>query len=354
VASGRWRSALFVALTLSCSGKSTVIPAPSDEIPNDPSVDPNSDPDPDPDPDPEDAGPPRVCATTTLRSAPPRTLGIELVVPTTAAMNAELPGDTRTRFESVHSSIVTLIERLDPWHRVGLVLTPTDDSCLGTSSLPPTPLEEGRDQLLSVLGSVGEPTGSASVRSAFAQAVVDIELVGRDAERVIVMFLDGSTGSAIPCFEERWVEYLVRDLKAAYESGVQTYLVVTPGSAPSGLATDLAAGYGCPECVLDFGTEPDFAPLLEEVLSPIRAVDVACDFPLPTLPMDARLDLGSVEVTVTFGNQEPVTLLRVVECEAGVGYQIVEGPRIVLCPTSCYEITSALDMSMRIDACSKP
>jgi hypothetical protein len=273
-------------------------------------------------------------------------------------MSEALPGDPRSRFEATRDSIVASLTGLAQSPYVGLVLNAAGESCENATVVAAAPLAHADqlERLMAELEAETEPAGTASLLLQYRLARSLASALPPDVHTALLLFMDGAPGDGFGCAAEETSEILSFELMAVLETGAQTpYLVATPGSAAGDLARSLALRIGCPSCALDFSGQPDFASPLSEVISGNRAVDIACDFPLPVPPGAAPLDLDSVTVTLAVDDGAPEILSRLVACGDSDGFTIVGDPgRVVLCPATCAVLGTALMPTMTIEACAKP
>jgi hypothetical protein len=273
-------------------------------------------------------------------------------------MAEALPGESRSRFQATRDSIVESLTGLAQSPYVGLVLNPAAEDCVDSTVVEAEPLARADqlERLVAELEAVTDSAGTASLLWQYRRARALASALPSDVHTALLLFMDGAPDDGFGCGAEETREILTFELIDLLELGTQTpYLIATPGSGAGDLARRIALDIGCPSCALDFSSQPDFALQLSEVISGNRAVDIACDFPVPVPPGAAPLDPDSVTVTLAVDGGAPEILPRLVKCGDSDGFTIVGDPgRVVLCPATCAVLANALMPTMTIEACAEP
>jgi hypothetical protein len=141
---------------------------------------------------------------------------------------------------------------------------------------------------------------------------------------------------------------LIDEATLAFESGVRTFVIGSPGSEQTrdvlsrlategGTAANDCSDAGPKYCHFDMTTEPDLAAGLRNALEEIATRVRSCEYPIPAPPAGQALDPDLVNVLYTPNGAEAVTIGRDPSssaCSEGWQYS-ADGASIVLCGAAC-------------------
>jgi hypothetical protein len=168
----------------------------------------------------------------------------------------------------------------------------------------------------------------------------------------MLLITDGEPTRDFGCTEGSASPPIVAAVQAAYDQGVRTFVIGSPGSesAREWLSDAAVAGgtalAGCDKatqnwCHMDMTTAPDFSQALADGLAIVTSQMAACTYEIPAPPAGKSIDLSALRVFLTDPSTGGVTLLYPdTEGDCTVGWQLNAANQIVLCSESCAKAQS--------------
>jgi hypothetical protein len=230
---------------------------------------------------------------------------------------------------------------------------------LSENTVPAAALDNAqRMQVTQALGNA-LVTGSTPTHAAYRQAVDYLRNTNFSGGKYVVLITDGEPTYGLTdagaCFgigtQRVDSTALIAEVATAFASGIQTFVIGSPGS--EGAREDLSrmaeeggtARPGCSSapgsneyCHLDMTTEPDFGAALASALGQVaEQTQDPCSYELP-MPTDGQsIDRGKVNVSYTDTDGNTVEVARdpsLTDCNSGWQYSEDQN-QILLCPDTC-------------------
>ena len=276
---------------------------------------------------------------------------LQLVVDTSLSMDQAAPGGGGSKWVVTRDALAIALEQLSPQTSVGLMFypnrgtagnsdTPRDLSeCVDVNGMVPIALlgEAGsphRTALADALQMAG-PDGSTPTHDAYKYALDNsISTTTQPGRRFMLLITDGVPTYALECVgsgqpaDPSPTQPIIDEIAGAASSGVQTFIIGSPGSENDGMGGDarpwmsrgaIAGGTaraGCSEaaepfCHFDMTTEPNFAEALSDALGEIAGAVVSCTYVIPTTGSGGQtVDRNLVNIRYTPGGGTEETILR--------------------------------------------
>ena len=322
---------------------------------------------------------------------------VMLVVDVSASMGSPAPGSNQSKWEVTRTALVDAIvgdglgTGLPGSVAVGMLLypnTPEDtpstpgakdiDLCVATDQMLPIeplgpPDSDQRDAIRSaLLGDVplryGTPTHDAYWYA------TNLGLLPSDAPgpRFMVVITDGAPTVSRECQNENpnWTDVdpwpVVDSVDAAYQEGVKTFFIGSPGSDDSSLSlmrdnriwmSEAAfvggtAFEGCQLegpafCHMDMTQATDFSTALREGLGAIAGAVSPCTYEYAAPPDGFSIDEDAINVVLEYGDES----LLVVRDDVGgctEGWQLTPDGQILLCPATCSTVQLEPSITVRV------
>jgi hypothetical protein len=216
-------------------------------------------------------------------------------------------------------------------------------------------------------------TGSTPTHAAYRQAVDYLRATNFAGPKYVVLLTDGEPTYGLTdaggCYgigtERVDSTALIADVTAAFQEGINTFVIGSPGS--EGARVDLSrvaeeggtARDGCSSaadsdlyCHLDMTTEPDFGAALAGALGQVAEQTAdPCSYAVP-MPRDGQtIDRARVNVSFTEASGTPVEVpnvaTEVADCLWGWQYS-EDQSTIQLCPDTCATVMATGDTDVDI------
>jgi hypothetical protein len=231
------------------------------------------------------------------------------------------------------------------------------DTCLANEVAAPIALlgpsgSAARTQWEAALSDV-VPVGATPTHGAYLFGLSQLAATTLPGDQVILLITDGTPTCTLDCVctEDNLPvdsQPLLDEAAQAFDSGVRTFVIGSPGSEETrGVLSRLAteggtAPAGCTDtgpkyCHFDMTTEPDLATGLREALEEIATRVRSCEYPIPTPPAGQALDPDLINVIYTPDGGDAQTIARdpsASDCSEGWQYSS-DGASIVLCGAAC-------------------
>ncbi len=322
---------------------------------------------------------------------------LELVVDVSASMGLRAPNSDQSKWEVTRAALADAIVGSGPGTglpgsvAVGMLLYPNtpDDTpstpgakdinlCVNTGSMIPVAPLGGADadqRILirdTLLGNVplryGTPTHDAYAYAANAG------LLPSDApgERFMVLITDGAPTVSRECQNDQpnWTDVdpwpIVDSIDAAYQLGIRTFLIGSPGSDDSSLSlmrdnrvwmsqaawVGGTAFEGCQLegpafCHMDMTQASDFSAALREALGTIVGQISPCTYTFADPPPGTEIDKNAINIVIENGDQRTLVVRDDVG-DCNEGWQLTDNDEILLCPTTCNEVQLDPELTVRV------
>lgn len=322
---------------------------------------------------PDSVSPDDACATSSDTAvALPSVL--QLVVDTSGSMDwppgwkPASPDDSKppgaTKWEITRDALLGAVDALPAEVALGVNFYPNvqqeGTTCLFDEVATPVALlgpadSEARASWAEVAAGV-DPVGATPTHGAYRFGLTQLVATELSGSKFALLITDGTPTCTIDCVcTENDVpvdsEPLLGEARAAFEDGIRTFVIGSPGSeATRGVLSELAvaggtARAGCspsgPEyCHFDMTSETDLAEALAEALAEIAVQLRSCEYPVPPAPAGEALDPARVNVLYTPPGGGTVTIARDAStsgCEEGWQYS-ADGRSVVLCGRACEQV----------------
>ena len=332
------------------------------------------------------------CANNVARTEPLPVV-IELVVDTSGSMGQAAPGGRASKWAVTRDGLKAAMDSLPGSTGVGVLYFPSmNTSASGPAANetdPPRPVTACVDSSsalgIDVLGQPGSahrtaiassldarnPAGGTPTDDAFGLGLAAIQATTLPGKRFIVLITDGQptflsgcrgTGNIVDAVDPRPI---VTAVTGAMASGVETFLIGSPGSEGAGrvpffadartwLSMAASAGGtatpGCSDtgpafCHFDMSQQPNFSDALRGALQQIVGSVLSCDYTLPPPPAGTTLDVNNVNVIFTPAGGKPALVGKVPDgtaCTTGWQYSS-DQKSVVLCSDTCNQVQGSSD-----------
>jgi Mg-chelatase subunit ChlD len=331
----------------------------------------------------EQVGRDDACATAsdTTEPLPPV---VQLVVDTSGSMDwppgwaPSSPDDSKppgaTKWEITREGLRAAVAELPPQVALGASFYPSveqeGDTCLNNEEAVPIALlgddaSEARQAWDDAVAAI-VPVGATPTHGAYLFGIEQLANTKLTGERVILLITDGTPTCTLSCecTEDNVAvdsQPLIDEATQAFENGVRTFVIGSPGSEETrdvlsqlasvgGTARENCSNDGPVYCHFDMTTEPDFAKALAKALSEIGESIRSCEYPIPAPPAGKALDPELVNVLYTPLGGEAETIARdasAADCREGWQYS-ADGKNIVLCGDACERVRSEPNSTVEV------
>jgi Mg-chelatase subunit ChlD len=311
-----------------------------------------------------------ACATSSDRTEalPPV---VQLVVDTSGSMDwppgwaPTSPDDSKppgaTKWEITREALLASVASLAGDIALGASFYPSvqqeGDTCLANDVAVPIALlgpsgSAARSGWESELSAV-VPVGATPTHGAYLFGLAQLVASKLPGNQVILLITDGTPTCTLDCVctEDNLPvdsQPLIDEAAQAFDSGVRTFVIGSPGSEETrdvlsrlategGTAPSDCSDAGPKYCHFDMTTEPDLATGLRNALEEIATRVRSCEYPIPTPPAGQALDPDLVNVLYTPDGGDAETIARDAspsDCSEGWQYSR-DGASIVLCGAAC-------------------
>jgi hypothetical protein len=302
---------------------------------------------------------------------------IEVVLDTSGSMrwvpgvNREPQAGERSKLEVTREALGRAFDSLSDETAVGVFWYPgrEDDvagDCLAAeTSLEIEPLSPDHRQQLSNALSQATAQGGTPTHDAYRSALAELEAAPVPGDKYLVLITDGVPTYAADCAGNGTDPVSLASVeaaaRAAFDRGVRTFVVGSPGSEGARDALSRVASVGataqpgCADsgpnyCHFDMTSASDFSASLNSALAAIASQTLSCSYEIPDPPGGAALDRDRVNVDFTSGAGVTESILRDPKsgtCAEGWQYS-ADGTRIVLCDATCQRIQPQADGKVEI------
>jgi hypothetical protein len=324
-----------------------------------------------------------ACATAsdTTQPLPPV---VQLVVDTSGSMDwppgwaPKSPDDSKppgaTKWETTREALRAAVAQLPAEVALGASFYPSveqeGDTCLNNEEAVPIALlgaddSEARQAWEDAVAAI-DPVGATPTHGAYLFGIEQLAKSKLQGERVILLITDGTPTCTLSCeCTEDNVPVdsapLVAEATQAFDNGVRTFVIGSPGSEETrdvlsqlasvgGTAPENCSNDGPAFCHFDMTTEPDFAKALAKALGDIGQSIRSCEYPIPKPPAGKALDPKLVNVLYTPPGGDSETIARdasAADCSEGWQYS-GDGKNIVLCGDACERVRSEPDSTVEV------
>lgn len=306
-----------------------------------------------------------ACATSSA-SAEPSPAVLQFIVDTSGSMRWDArgrdnPAPGESKWEITRAALAKAAPQLPASTALGMSFYPNteeDVPCFRADiALPIAPLGEPgsaqRQQIPQVMEGI-RPLGGTPTHSAYRFGLQQLAASTLPGNKFLILITDGVPTFTVECrgngYEEVESQPLVEEAKLAFEQGIQTFVIGSPGSeeardalsrlaSAGGTAAENCSDAGPNYCHFDMTTEDDLAAALSGALESIIGQVLSCEYPVPSPPRGESLDPNRVNVQFTSGAGEVETILKNPNGECTTGWQYSEsGDQIVLCGETCERV----------------
>lgn len=309
---------------------------------------------------------------------------LSLVVDVSGSMSLAPQSGGESKWEVTRSALNSAIARLPEGVSLGVVFFPNQattrncvdqegpcvvgesldlSACINLEAMvPPAPLGPSgsmhRKNIELALEQVN-PAGGTPTHDAIDLAISRLDDVEPEGERSLLLITDGQPTFLSGCRGSGKAEEpvdedpVVRAIGAAFDQGIRSYLVGSPGSEENvstgedarewlseaaiegGSAASQCSNEGKDYCHYDLSEsrqyEQDLFDVLEDILGRVKS----CSFSLPEAPPDMNLDLEAMNVALLQSNGAEV-LVRSNDSGCSDGWYLdADQARIQLCSETC-------------------
>ncbi len=296
---------------------------------------------------------------------------IEFLIDTSGSMNWAAPGSEKTKWADTAQALVEAIDQMPSTTAAGATFYPRTDgrrSCYRPDIGVPIGImadadSEHRTALKDALLPI-EPEGGTPTHPAYLYALDIIRETEYPGQRYLVLLTDGTPTYGINCSGDGRTpvdsEGLILQAQKAFEEGIRTFVIGSPGSegaveplsriaSVGGTAREDCSDSGPRYCHFDMTQEPDFSQALREALGAILGFTLGCEWEVPAPPAGQELDPDKVNVKFVTGEGEEVEILKAADPEScTTGWKYSEDRAFVsLCPETCSQVQA--DPKGRLD-----
>lgn len=197
-------------------------------------------------------------------------------------------------------------------------------------------------------------TGRTPTHDAYLFAVQTIQASTLPGNKYVVLVTDGAPTYSLNCVGDGVTEVdptpIVEEAKRAFEQGVKTFVIGSPGSESartslSQIATQGGTALpGCSDagpnyCHFDMTQEPDLAAALNAAFKAITTQVVSCSYTIPQTSGNNVIDPTKVNVTLSSsaGQDTPLLQDNTPNCSDGWQYS-ADMKKIELCSQTCAQV----------------
>ena len=261
-----------------------------------------------------------------------------------------------TKWDITGPALTAAVDSLSPDTALGLSLFPNADDCaIDQPELPITILgaagSVARQDFATSIQNVS-PYGGTPTEDAYALGVKYLDRSKLPGQKFLLLITDGVPTYAANCKGDGQTpvptQALIAVAAAAYQKGIRTFVIGSPGSeaARTPLSAMASAGHtaqpGCLDqgptyCHFDMTQQKDLSAGLATALHQIASSIVSCQYAIPDAPSGQTLDKGKVNVTFTASDGSTHSVPRdasETECNSGWQYS-PDGKTIQLCKDAC-------------------
>jgi hypothetical protein len=294
---------------------------------------------------------------------------LELVVDASSSMDEIATGNSVTKWEATRDALLEAIvgvngSGLGSSMGVGLLLYPNMEgssgggdvsACVNTAAMVPmAPLGDAsgaqRQAIRAALEAQRQGSGTPTHDAYQYGLTVGMLQQGASIEGngYMLLITDGQPTRDLGCVSGSATPPIVQAVADAYQQGVKTFVIGSPGSEDGRewlSEAALAGGTAYPDCSaaagdchMDMTTAPNFSEALQAGLAEITGQMADCTYAIPAPPEGQVINLEELKVFVTDPSSGNVTLLYpdATPDDCTVGWQYTKGSnQIVLCPDSC-------------------
>jgi hypothetical protein len=308
-----------------------------------------------------------ACITTTA-SAQPQPAVLELVLDISGSMAwppgwappaddpEQGPPAGPTKWDITGPALRIAVDSLSADTALGLSVFPNLGDCvIDQPELPITilgkPGASAREAFDDSIRNV-DPYGGTPTEDAYSRGVSYLEQTELAGQKFLLLITDGVPTYSLDCEGDGLTpvptQPLVDAAGAAYQKGIRTFVIGSPGSeaARSALSAMASAGHtaepGCIDqgpnfCHFDMTAQQDLGSGLAEALRQIASSIVSCQYTIPAPPPGQALDKGKVNVTFVAADGTTHGVPRdasETECNSGWQYS-ADGKTLQLCSDAC-------------------
>lgn len=316
---------------------------------------------------------------------------LELVIDVSSSMNQQAPGSNRSKWDETRDALLDAVPGpasgggLPANVSIGMMFypnmindqvssTPTDASvCLNTEA--ETPMEplgvngggSHRDRVRQALQEIvlgrGTPTDTA-YNYVLDNTVLSEAQMAIEGDPYMLLITDGLPTLYKECYNPAGQlrnlegDPIVASIDAAYQRGVKTFVVGSPGSEEGRAWLSMAAfmggtaaggcnttSWGAPYCHMDMTTAPDFSVALRNGLAQVMSQITTCKFDIPETSADGAqtVDVDRIAPIIRYSNGQ-ITLVGKTTAPSGSpcndGYRILKSTQMEVCKNTCAELMS--------------
>jgi hypothetical protein len=211
------------------------------------------------------------------------------------------------------------------------------------------------------------PAGGTPSHDAYGVGLAAIGATTLPGKRFVVLITDGQptflsgcrgTGNIVDAVDPRPI---IDAVKAGMASGIETFLIGSPGSEEVGVpifadartwlsmaaSVGGTAAPGCSDngpafCHFDMSQQPNFADALRGALQQIVGSVLSCEYVVPPPPSGTALDPSKVNVIFSAQGARPEIIAKAPSgaCTAGWQYS-PDGTHVTLCADTCKRVQGA-------------
>lgn len=279
---------------------------------------------------------------------------IMLVVDISSSMNTTTPATgNQTKWEITRDALQEAVAAMPATTTVGMVMYPNKDTeaartdsakdaseCVNTDAIVPFALlgNAGSDQRDAINQAMDDATlfSSTPTHDAYKVALDTVQSANIVGNTFMILITDGQPTLAEGCIgppslsPPRDAQPIIDEIAAAYDDGISTFLIGSPGSEENlGTGDDSrwwlseaaeeggttqggdCSHDGVPYCHFDMVEEDDFSAALRGALANIAGQVIDCTYDLPEPPAGKELDLRNINIVLTpAGGGEQTLVLR--------------------------------------------
>jgi hypothetical protein len=294
---------------------------------------------------------------------------------------AEVP-EPESKWELTRAALTEAFTALPLHTKLGLVLFPDTEAedaepgCFGKRVALPLSDLSNTEAASSFIGELQTviPAGDTPTHDAYDFALQHLLGTALEGNQYIVLITDGAPSRSLGCLTRtaRFADPtpLIEATSAAFDVGVRTYVVGSPGSEEPGFndmdprislsEMALAGRTGLSNCQVegpdfchyDMSQELDLGRALTDVLVAIAGEATGCTFDLPAPPDGQELNRDQVNVVVEGqdGSVTPVfkDATGLADCVEGWRYSEDES-QVELCSSSCAQASATAGTTVRLE-----
>jgi hypothetical protein len=316
---------------------------------------------------------------------------LQLVVDVSGSMDDDAPGSNRSKWQVTRDALSEAIDTLPASVSAGVLYYPNRDTGSSTTMRPVNACVNVAEMVpIAILGNQGSPQRDelqsslddadtesyTPTHDAYHHALKQsLEPFQAQANKFMLLITDGAPTMSLGCIGgsmggmmggamDAPTQPIVDEIKAAFGTGIRTFLIGSPGSEESSEGNmDMrpwlskaaqeggTAKAGCQVdgpnfCHLDMTQEPDFGQALVEGLATVvgQIIDT-CTFAVPPAPDGQTVD-PNLTTLIIESSMGATLALQDDKGDCGEGWRFNASGQVELCPATCEKIKG--DASARV------